>query len=208
MDTRPVGGRRRRLLAAPPKLSWRRASPVRQYSADPGPRRRPPRSKAGADSGRQYVFRSAGIPSPQAIRSGGFRSAVPFDHRYHPRNDKGAADSESTDPGFGYFARPSPKRGATFEHFSRRRAFTTISASRTRCPQWSDVVVVGEPGNGPGTKPFGYAPGEHWKPIPEAARKHFRQSPRFCRKERCVLADVRAAPPEDCALSPDQWIGI
>jgi hypothetical protein len=34
-------------------------------------------------------------------------------------------------------------------------------------------IVVGDPGNGPGTKPFGYAQGEHWRPVPEAARKAF-----------------------------------
>lgn len=32
-------------------------------------------------------------------------------------------------------------------------------------------IVVGEPGDGPGTKPFGYAPEQHWKAVPEAARK-------------------------------------
>ena len=34
-------------------------------------------------------------------------------------------------------------------------------------------VVVGEPGDGPGTKPFGYAPNEHWKAVPDVARKAF-----------------------------------
>jgi hypothetical protein len=32
-------------------------------------------------------------------------------------------------------------------------------------------IVVGEPGDGPGTKPFGYAPDARWKPVPEVARK-------------------------------------
>ena len=34
-------------------------------------------------------------------------------------------------------------------------------------------IVVGDPGNGPGTRPFGYAQGEHWRAVPEAARKAF-----------------------------------
>lgn len=34
-------------------------------------------------------------------------------------------------------------------------------------------IVVGDPGDGPGTKPFGYAPGNHWKPVPEVAQKAF-----------------------------------
>ena len=32
-------------------------------------------------------------------------------------------------------------------------------------------VVVAEPGDGPGTQPFGCAPNEHWKTVPEAARE-------------------------------------
>jgi len=34
-------------------------------------------------------------------------------------------------------------------------------------------IVVGAPGDGPGTRPFGYAPEKHWKPIPQAAQKAF-----------------------------------
>ena len=34
-------------------------------------------------------------------------------------------------------------------------------------------IVVGAPGKGPGTQPFGYASGKGWKPVPAAAQKQF-----------------------------------
>ncbi|MGH8745084.1 MAG: hypothetical protein ACREUK_01170, partial [Burkholderiales bacterium] len=34
-------------------------------------------------------------------------------------------------------------------------------------------IIVGAPGDGPGARPFGYAPDKHWNPVPEAAQKAF-----------------------------------
>ncbi len=34
-------------------------------------------------------------------------------------------------------------------------------------------IVVGAPGTGPGTRPFGYAPAHEWKPVPAAAQTQF-----------------------------------
>jgi plastocyanin len=92
---------------------------------------------------------------------------------YHPRNDnhelripESAAPWDSD-----ILLADYPKRGATFEH-----VFTVPGVYDYFCKPHEMAgmvgrVVVGEPGDGPGTKPFGYAPGEHWKPVPEVARK-------------------------------------
>ena len=66
-----------------------------------------------------------------------------------------------------------PKRGATFEH-----VFTVPGVYDYFCKPHEMAgmvgrVVVGAPGDGPGTKAFGYAPSEHWKEIPEVARNAF-----------------------------------
>ena len=34
-------------------------------------------------------------------------------------------------------------------------------------------IIVGAPGDGPGTRPFAYALARHWKPVPEPAQKAF-----------------------------------
>lgn len=34
-------------------------------------------------------------------------------------------------------------------------------------------LVVGQPGNGPGSRPFNYAPERHWNPVPVAAQRAF-----------------------------------
>jgi hypothetical protein len=66
-----------------------------------------------------------------------------------------------------------PKRGATFEH-----VFTVPGVYDYFCKPHEIAgrvgrIVVGDAGDGPATKPFGYAPGEHWKSVPEIARNAF-----------------------------------
>ncbi|MCR4333370.1 MAG: plastocyanin/azurin family copper-binding protein [Sulfuricaulis sp.] len=66
-----------------------------------------------------------------------------------------------------------PKPGASFE-----RVFTVPGVYDYFCKPHEMAgmvgrIVVGDPGDGPATKPFGYAPDAHWKPVPEAARKVF-----------------------------------
>jgi plastocyanin len=67
----------------------------------------------------------------------------------------------------------APMRRATFEH-----RFTIPGVYDYFCKPHEAAgmvgrIVVGDPGDGPATKPFGYAPSAHWKPIPQAARQAF-----------------------------------
>ncbi len=105
------------------------------------------------------------------VQISGFHSIT----AYHPRNDNHElripASAKPWDSDIllaGY-----PNRGSTFEH-----VFTVPGVYDYFCKPREMVgmvgrMVVGDPGDGPGTKPFGYAPSEDWKPIPEAARKAF-----------------------------------
>jgi plastocyanin len=103
------------------------------------------------------------------VQVSGFHSIT----AYHPQNDNHelripqAAQPWDSDILLGQ----SPKANATFE-----RVFSVPGVYDYFCKPHELVgmvgrIVVGEPGDGPGTKPFGYAPDKHWKPVPEAARK-------------------------------------
>lgn len=66
-----------------------------------------------------------------------------------------------------------PAAGSTFEH-----RFTVEGVYDYYCKPHEAAgmvgrIVVGKPGDGPGPKHFGYAPGKHWKPVPEIAQKAF-----------------------------------
>lgn len=105
------------------------------------------------------------------VQMSGFHSIT----SYHPRNDNHELRiPESAEPwDSDILQAQSPKPGATFEH-----AFTVQGVYDYFCKPHEMAgmvgrVVVGEPGNGPGTKTFGYAPDEHWKPVPDVARKAF-----------------------------------
>ena len=105
------------------------------------------------------------------VQISGFHSIT----AYHPRNDNHELRiPESAEPwDSDILLADYPKRGATFEH-----VFTVPGVYDYFCKPHEMAgmvgrIVVGEPGNGPGTKAFGYAPSEHWKPVPEAARKAF-----------------------------------
>jgi plastocyanin len=66
-----------------------------------------------------------------------------------------------------------PKRGATFEHLFTLPGVYDYFCKPHEAAGMVGRIVVGDPGDGPGTKPFGYAPSAHWKVLPEAARKAF-----------------------------------
>lgn len=66
-----------------------------------------------------------------------------------------------------------PAKGSTFEH-----TFTVPGVYDYFCEPHEAAgmvgrIVVGSPGDGPGTRPFGYAPAKHWRPVPPAAQKAF-----------------------------------
>jgi plastocyanin len=103
------------------------------------------------------------------VQVSGFHSIT----AYHPANDNHelrmppAAQPWDSDILLGQ----SPNANGTFE-----RVFSVPGVYDYFCKPHELAgmvgrIVVGEPGDGPGTKPFGYAPNEHWKPVPEAARK-------------------------------------
>lgn len=66
-----------------------------------------------------------------------------------------------------------PKRGATFEYVFAVEGVYDYFCKPHEMAGMVGRIVVGDPGDGPGTKPFAYAPGERWKPIPDAARNSF-----------------------------------
>ena len=114
------------------------------------------------------------------VQISGFHSIT----AYHPRNDNHELRiPESAEPwDSDILLADYPKRGATFEH-----VFTVPGVYDYFCKPHEMAgmvgrVVVGEPGKGPGTKPFGYAPGENRKAIPEAARKAFPSVAEIMRK--------------------------
>ena len=66
-----------------------------------------------------------------------------------------------------------PAKGSTFEH-----TFTVPGVYDYLCIPHEAAgmvgrIIVGEPAAGPGTRPFGYAPDRHWKPVPTAAQHAF-----------------------------------
>ena len=105
------------------------------------------------------------------VQVSGFHSIT----AYHPRND----DHELRIP---ELAEPwdsdillaqYPKQGATFEHVFTVQGVYDYFCKPHEMAGMVGRVVVGEPGDGPGTKPFGYAPNEHWKAVPDDASKAF-----------------------------------
>lgn len=126
-------------------------------------------------AGRTY-FDPAGVhiapgDTVRWVQINGFHSIT----AYHPSNDNhelripASAQPWDSDILLADF----PKRGATFEH-----AFTVPGVYDYFCKPHEMAgmvgrIVVGDPGDGPATKPFGYAPSAHWKLVPEAARKAF-----------------------------------
>ena len=115
------------------------------------------------------------------VQINGFHSIT----AYHPRNDNHElripASAQPWDSDI--LLADSPMRGATFEH-----TFTVPGVYDYFCKPHEMAgmvgrIVVGDPGDGPGTKPFGYAPGAHWKPVPEAARKAFPSIAEIMQKE-------------------------
>jgi plastocyanin len=105
------------------------------------------------------------------IQISGFHSIT----AYHPSNDNHElripASAKPWDSDI--LLADDSKRDATFEH-----VFTVPGVYDYFCKPHEMAgmvgrIVVGEPGDGPGTRPFGYASGERWKPVPDAARRAF-----------------------------------
>jgi plastocyanin len=94
---------------------------------------------------------------------------------YHPKNGNHELripnDAQPWDSGI--LLGEYPAKGSTFEH-----TFTVPGVYDYFCAPHEAAgmvgrIVVDSPGDGPGTRSFGYAPERHWKPVPEAAQKVF-----------------------------------
>ena len=105
------------------------------------------------------------------VQISGFHSVT----AYHPRNGlhelRIPESAESWDSDI--LQAQSPKPGATFEHVFTVQGVYDYFCKPHEMAGLVGRIVVGDPGDGPGTRPFGYAPGNHWKPVPDAARKAF-----------------------------------
>ena len=105
------------------------------------------------------------------VQLSGFHSTT----AYHPSNDNHElripASAKPWDSDI--LLANYPKPGATFEHVFTVPGVYDYFCKAHELAGMVGRIVVGSPGDGPGTKPFGYAPNEHWKSVPEVARDAF-----------------------------------
>jgi plastocyanin len=103
------------------------------------------------------------------VQVSGFHSIT----AYHPKNDNHelripqAAQPWDSD----ILLAQSPRADSTFELLFAVPGVYDYFCKPHELAGMVGRIVVDKPGDGPGTKPFGYAPDKHWKPVPEAARK-------------------------------------
>jgi plastocyanin len=105
------------------------------------------------------------------VQVSGFHSIT----AYHPKNDNHELRIPQSAPPWDsdILLGQSPKKNATFEHVFTVPGVYDYFCKPHELAGMVGRIVVGEAGDGPGTKPFGYAPTERWKPVPPAARKAF-----------------------------------
>jgi len=114
------------------------------------------------------------------VQINGFHSIT----AYHPSNDNHElripASAQPWDSDI--LLANHPRRGSTFEHLFTVPGVYDYFCKPHEAAGMVGRIIVGEPGDGPGTKPFGYAPSAHWKLIPEAAREAFPSISEIMRK--------------------------
>lgn len=94
---------------------------------------------------------------------------------YHPANDNHELRiPENADPwDSGIIEELYPSPNSKFEHkFTIEGVYDYFCRPHERAGMVGRIIV-GKPLEGPGTKPFGYAPDKKWKPVPEEAKKRF-----------------------------------
>ena len=126
-------------------------------------------------SGETY-FNPAGVhiapgDTVRWVQIAGFHSIT----AYHPNNDHHELRIPTSAKPWdsGVLLGTYPASGATFEHVFSVQGVYDYFCRPHEMAGMVGRIVVGEPGDGPGTKPFGYAPNENWTSVPEAARKAF-----------------------------------
>lgn len=126
--------------------------------------------------GAQVYFDPVGIriqpgDTVRWIQVNGYHSVT----AYHPANaDHELRIPENAKPwDSGMLLGESPAKDSTFEHTFQIPGVYDYFCLPHELAGMVGRIVVGAPGDGPGTRPFGYAPEKHWKPVPDAARKEF-----------------------------------
>jgi hypothetical protein len=66
-----------------------------------------------------------------------------------------------------------PAQGSTYEYRFTVEGVYDYFCQPHEAAGMVGRIVVGAPGTGPGTRPFGYAPAHEWKPVPAAAQTQF-----------------------------------
>jgi plastocyanin len=66
-----------------------------------------------------------------------------------------------------------PAKGSTYEHRFTVEGVYDYFCQPHEAAGMIGRIVVGAPGSGPGSRPFGYAPRRGWKPVPAAAQTQF-----------------------------------
>lgn len=66
-----------------------------------------------------------------------------------------------------------PAKGSTFKHKFAVEGVYDYFCKPHEAAGMVGRIVVGKPIDGPGTRPFNYAPGKKWNPVPLAAQKQF-----------------------------------
>jgi plastocyanin len=122
----------------------------------------------------QTYFEPAGVhiaagDTIRWIQVAGFHSIT----AYHPSNDNHELRIPTSAKPWdsGVLLGTYPASGSTFEHVFTVQGVYDYFCRPHEMAGMVGRIVVGDPGDGPGTKPFGYAPNEHWTSVPEVARK-------------------------------------
>ena len=103
---------------------------------------------------------------------------------YHPSNGnhelripEGAEPWDS-----GLLQTQAPEKGSTFEHTFTQEGVYDYFCRPHEAAGMVGRIVVGRPLDGPGTRPFNYAPEKGWKPVPPGAQKEFPSVSRILEK--------------------------
>lgn len=94
---------------------------------------------------------------------------------YHPANSNhelripDGADPWNSDILLGQY----PAKGSTYEHRFTIEGVYDFFCQPHEAAGMVGRIIVGKPGTGPGTRPFGYAPEKKWNSVPAPAQKQF-----------------------------------
>ncbi|MBL0142483.1 MAG: hypothetical protein IPP91_10405 [Betaproteobacteria bacterium] len=105
------------------------------------------------------------------VQVDGYHSTTAYDPRNGNHERRIPDRAQSWDSGI--LLAQYPAKGSTFEHTFSLPGVYDYFCQPHEAAGMVGRIVVGTPGDGPGTQPFGYAPDRRWKPVPEVAQKAF-----------------------------------